>query len=82
MTTLHPPVRRPFLQRLFYAIPVIGWVARDVAEGDAENLYYAIALFAMLWALSVIFFGIPGLYIPALILVPVVWVILLLITTG
>lgn len=36
----------------------------------------------VLWGLSVAAFGIPGLYIPALIAVPVIWVLLILITRG
>lgn len=36
----------------------------------------------VLWGLSVAAFGIPGLYIPALIAVPVIWTLLLVITRG
>lgn len=36
----------------------------------------------VLWGLSVAAFGIPGLYIPALIAVPVIWTLLILITRG
>ena len=36
----------------------------------------------VLWGLSVAAFGIPGLYIPALIAVPVIWTLLIIITRG
>lgn len=36
----------------------------------------------LLWALSFVFFGVPGLYIPAVAAVPVIWLLLLMITRG
>lgn len=36
----------------------------------------------VLWGLSVAAFGIPGLYIPALVAVPVIWTLLIIITRG
>jgi hypothetical protein len=48
-----------------------------------DTLILMITLFGIvLWGLSVAAFGIPGLYIPALIAVPVIWVLLILITRG
>ena len=82
MATAEVPPRLPLWQRLFFAIPLVGWVARDVMFGTREDLWYAIALFVLLWVLSVMIFGIPGLYIPALIMVPVMWVVLILISRG
>lgn len=49
----------------------------------SDTLILMITLFGIvLWGLSVAAFGIPGLYIPALIAVPVIWVLLILITRG
>ena len=45
-------------------------------------LLVAVAVFLALWAASVALFGIPGLYIPALVLVPVIWVVLIVISRG
>lgn len=42
----------------------------------------ALTLYLALWATAVIQFGMPGLYIPALIKVPVVFGLLLLVTRG
>ena len=48
-----------------------------------DTLILLITLFGViLWGLSVAAFGIPGLYIPALIAVPVIWTLLLIITRG
>jgi hypothetical protein len=53
------------------------------AANKTETLILAVTLFGIvLWGLSVAAFGIPGLYIPALIAVPVIWTLLILITRG
>lgn len=41
-----------------------------------------VALVAALWGASIAIFGIPGLYIPAVALVPVVFVALIVISRG
>ncbi|EEE36650.1 hypothetical protein RKLH11_483 [Rhodobacteraceae bacterium KLH11] len=82
MAALDTPTRLPLWQRLLYAIPLFGWMARDMAEGQPEDLgYTALAIFAM-WGCSVMLFGLPGLYIPALMMVPVMFLILILISRG
>ncbi len=75
-------VSRPLWLRVFYTVPVIGWMARDVMEGDRANLYFLLVTLVSLWGISTLTWGIPGLYIPALASVPVVFVVLLLITRG
>ncbi|SEL21840.1 hypothetical protein SAMN05443999_104109 [Roseovarius azorensis] len=42
----------------------------------------SVAIFLAGWATSVALWGIPGLYIPALALVPVIWMLLLMISRG
>ena len=40
MSILTPiPPALPWYARLFFAIPLLGWIARDVAFGHPENLY-------------------------------------------
>lgn len=68
--------------RAFYKLPIIGWIARDVAEGGITNLYFAIVAFVSLWGISILTFGLPGLYLPALALVPVMFVMLIWISLG
>lgn len=48
---------------------------------DAK-MFLAIAVFLLIWALSVVTWGIPGLYMPAVAMVPVIFAILMLITRG
>lgn len=45
-------------------------------------IFVAVALFAALWATSIVLFGVPGLYIPALALVPVVGLLIVLVSLG
>ncbi|MCR9125047.1 MAG: hypothetical protein NXH82_02875 [Rhodobacteraceae bacterium] len=74
------PRALPIWQRLLFAIPVLGWVARDLLFGDKDNIWYALVMFVSLWGISALTFGLPGLYLPALALVPVIFVVLILIT--
>jgi hypothetical protein len=48
--------------------------------GDKDNVWYALVAFFSLWATAVLTFGIPALYLVALCLVPVMFVVLILIT--
>ena len=53
------------------------------AETSPDRLILMITLCGIvLWGLFVVAFGIPGLYIPALIAVPVIWTMLLIISRG
>ena len=70
------------LKRIFFAIPVIGWIARDVTEGDQSNIYFALLTFVSLWIMSGMTFGLPGLYLPAVALVPVMFGLLIAITQA
>lgn len=76
------PPSVPLFQRILYKLPVFGWIIRDVVEGDENNIYFAIVAFISLWGISVLTFGLPGLYIPALCLVPIMFVILVWISLG
>lgn len=49
---------------------------------QAARILLAVLLLAALWVTAVIKFGVPGLYLPALGLVPVIWVLILAITMG
>lgn len=74
------PANLPLWQRFFYAIPVIGWIARDLIFGDKNNFWFALIMFVSLWMISALTFGLPGLYIPAVALVPIIFTILMFIT--
>ena len=60
---------------------------RTAASNKSETRRDALIILATvaglaLWGGSVLLWGVPGLYIPALALVPVIWVLLLMISRG
>lgn len=54
----------------------------DPDSAAAGPILLTLAIFLGGWATSIALWGIPGLYIPALALVPVIWVVLLIISRG
>ena len=54
----------------------------DADAAAVGPILLSLAVFIAGWATSIALWGIPGLYIPALALVPVMWVVLLLISRG
>ncbi len=57
MITPLPP-KLPLYQRLFFNIPVLGWMARDVVYGDRDNLVWAMVIAAVVWLLAVAQWGV------------------------
>lgn len=82
MAAIDFPAPRPLWQRLIFAVPLFGWIAREMADGDAENWYFGIAALFCMWGCSILLFGVPGLYIPAVGAVPVMFLLLTLIAKG
>lgn len=74
--------RLPLFERIIYAIPVLGWMIKDVVHGDEDNIYYFLLALLSLWGIAILQFGLLGLMIPALILVPVVFLTLVIISRG
>jgi hypothetical protein len=70
--------RTPFV----YRIPVLGAIAREWAEGDKDFPLMLVFALVSLWAVAVVFFGLPALYLTAVALVPLMGVLLVLITLG
>ncbi len=56
--------------------------ARDPEEAAVAPILLTVLVLLAAWGTSVAMWGIPGLYIPALAMVPVMWVVLLLISRG
>ena len=57
--------------------------ADDAAAPATATAIYAVLAAALLaWGSAIYAFGIPGLYLPALALVPVIWILLLVISRG
>lgn len=78
MTALAPAPRRAW----FHHVPVLGWIARDLAHGPDDTIYYALVIVLTALVLAFKAWGIVAITMTALALVPVVFVILLLITLG
>jgi hypothetical protein len=72
---------RPTPRRLIHAIPVIGWVARDI-ERDFDNFWYLLVALISLLVIGVASWGVQVLTLAALAAVPVMFVVLVLITRG
>lgn len=68
--------------RLFYWVPLIGWMLRDAFEGREGAVVWFLANLVMLWVLAVMFFSYPAVIIPAIAAVPIVFVILIGLTAG
>lgn len=76
------PARLPLWQRVLFAVPVLGRMSKEVAYGPAENFIYALITLICLWGCSILLFGIPGLYLPAVAMVPVMFILLIAISRG
>jgi hypothetical protein len=70
------------VSRFLFAIPVIGWILRDLAHDFDANIWYLLVALASLWIIAVATWGLPALYLPALAAVPVMFLGLILITRG
>ncbi|GAA6163755.1 hypothetical protein NBRC116590_14590 [Pelagimonas sp. KU-00592-HH] len=53
-----------------------------ISKSGLAMIYAVLAAVVVAWGSAVYAFGIPGLYMPAVALVPVIWVILLIISRG
>jgi len=72
MSILTPvPPAQLWYARAFYKLPVIGWLARDLAFGDSDNVWYFLVILLTVLVLSVATWGLPALVVIALTYVPV-----------
>ena len=71
----------PSLSRSLYAVPVFGWIARDIARGP-DNIWYALVILLTALVLAVKTWGLVALALSALAAVPVIFVLLIAITRG
>jgi len=68
--------------RLVYAVPVVGWMAREAAEGGAEDKFYFLLTLVLGAILAVAFFGYPVLIALALSATVLAFVFILMATLG
>jgi hypothetical protein len=69
------------LDRPYHAIPVFGWIARDI-EREPDSIWYLLVAVVSLLAIGVKTWGVVVLAMAALAMVPVMFVMLILITRG
>lgn len=79
LTDLPPSL--PWYARLFYKLPVIGWLARDVAFGDEENIYYFLVILLTVVVLATATWGLPALVMTALAYVPIHFALMIMISS-
>jgi hypothetical protein len=79
MTHTAAAARPGLASRAFYAIPVLGWIARDISRG-VENVFYALVILLTLLVLAVMTWGLAALTLTAVALVPVMFVLLIWVT--
>lgn len=82
MSLTNTSARAPLWQRILFSLPILGRMARELVYGPKDTIWYTLATVVCAWACSTIWFGLPGLYIPALCMVPAMFIILLVITRG
>ncbi len=82
MATNSSQSRPSLLLRLFFMVPIIGWMAKDLLYGDKDHIWYVLVTVISLWGIAILKFGVIGLYLPAVGLVPVIFAVLILISRG
>lgn len=70
------------LRRSIHAVPVVGRIAREVTEGDADNKYYLAVTLLTLWILAGMAWGMPAIVLPFLMAVPACLLMLVVMTRG
>jgi hypothetical protein len=79
MTHAAPTARAGLAERALYAVPVLGWIARDISRG-VENVFYALVILLTLLVLAVMTWGLAAITLTAVALVPVIFVLLIWVT--
>lgn len=77
-----PAIILPLWQRVLFAVPVLGWMARDILYRGSDNIPYAAVTLLTLWVLAILQFGVAAVILPMLALVPVCIAALVLLTRG
>ena len=70
------------IAKMVYHVPVFGWMLKEAVQGSQTAKVLFLINCALLWLLAIVAFGYPAIIIPALTLVPVIFVLLIVITMG
>jgi hypothetical protein len=77
LTTQATPL--PLGMRVLYALPLIGWIARDISR-DVNNVFYALVFVATTVILAIKIWGLVALTLTALAMVPLMFLFFVAIT--
>ena len=82
MSILTPiPPAMPLYKRVFFSIPVIGWLARDVTYGAPDNIWYLLVVIVTLFLGAILTWGLPALVLMAVAFVPVMFAFLIFVAS-
>ncbi|MEI2297048.1 hypothetical protein [Ensifer sp. MJa1] len=70
------------IAKIVYQVPVFGWMLKEAMQGPQTVKVLFLVNCALIWLLAIVTFGYPAIIIPALALVPVIFILLILITMG
>jgi uncharacterized membrane protein (DUF106 family) len=73
---------KQMVARMVFAIPVFGWMLKEAARGNGNTKALFVVNMVLAWLLAILTFGYPAIIVPALVAVPVVFLLLILITAG
>ena len=79
---MHASIPAPARQPWFFHLPLLGWIARDIARSPDDTIFYALMIALLPLVLAVKTWGLVALGLTALVMVPVVFTVLILITLG
>lgn len=74
--------RPSILQRIVFSVPILGWMLRDVAAGDEQELMWFAVSLAFSLACATLIFGLPGLVVGMLVMTVMALTAIVLITRG
>lgn len=79
MSLAAQPTQPNFAARMFYALPIIGFVARDIGR-DINMVFYVLLILTTLMVFAIKIWGIAALVLAYLAIVPVIFALLIWIT--
>ncbi len=80
LTPIPPATSLPL--RLLFAVPLLGWIARDVAFGTRDNVWYAATILATVWLFAILEFGLAAIVVPYVCAVPAAFAVLIRLAWG
>jgi fatty acid desaturase len=70
------------MTEMIYRVPLFGRMLKEAVRGPMTAKVLFVINLLLLWILAIVTFGYPAIIIPALVAVPLMFVLLILITKG